>query len=530
MTLSLISFPEQLIMLEEEILALETHLIALKRKRNLCMPLCRLPSEIIVLILHHARRPLGPPAKRARMVRPNYLDFFILPGVCDFLYDHTWLNLTTVCSHIRYIALTTPALWSYIDIGAHDDQLVLHASRALSMPMVINLDNSERPAVSVANHLANAETVRVHRGNHVARLAEVSHNLKTLHVTGFGNDHHMQALYRMIPRLEELYFLEISPRAWPQDWGNLRRLCLDTVDIDLDTMQSMLIELHSLEDLAIIDSDSDGGMLYAADAGTGDASTSPRPGSKRPDSSPCLQRLRHITIIMGFSLTLALLRSIVGLRRSTHNITLQLDPGDPDRWSVDDPDRWSVNNREEHVVSLVTHILEVWNSAWTQMQALSATFEWHRYHLKGALNARLTATAQDGHRQSILLVPYTSNSDVHAMYTRYGVPFTALYVYATADFSPNTRKQLGELIETNAPHLQSITFYGISAAREVRSWFTHKSCGSAAERPEDTTLLDVRDVRFIDCDEEGEVSKVFKRDGDRERTSSDEGEDSGDED
>jgi hypothetical protein len=51
-----------------------------------------------------------------------------------------------------------------------------------------------------------------------------------------------------------------------------------------------------------------------------------------------------------------------------------------------------------------------------------------------------------------------------------------------------------------------------------------------AERPEDTTLLDVRDVRFIDCDEEGEVSKVFKWDGDRERTSSDEGEDSGDED
>jgi hypothetical protein len=411
------------------------------------------------------------------MGRPDYLDFFILPGFCHFLYDHTWLNLTTVCSRIRYIALTTPALWSYIDIAARKEQVVLHASRALGMPMVINLDNRERRAASVANHFANAETARVHDGKDVARLAEVSHNLKTLHVTGvwtgIWKEHHMQALYRMIPRLEELYFLEFLPMAWPQDLGNLRRLCLDTMEIDLDTMQSMLIEMHSLEDLAIIDSDYV--MLYADDVGTGDASTSPRPGSKRLESSPCLQRLRHITIAMDFSPTLALLQCIAGLRRSTHNITLQLDPDDPDRWSVDD--------REEHVVPLVTHILEVWNSAWTQMQALSATFEWHRYHLKGALNARLTATAQDGHRQSILLVPYSSNPNVHAMYTRYGVPFTALYVYATADFSPNTRKQIGELIAVNAPHLQSITFYGISAAREVRSWFTHKSCGLLPKGP-----------------------------------------------
>jgi hypothetical protein len=207
----------------------------------------------------------------------------------------------------------------------------------------------------------------VYHGEDVARLAEVSQELKTLHVAGRCDEHQMQALDRMMPHLEELYFYELSPGAWPKDWGNLRRLCLDSVGIDWDTMQSMLIELHSLEDLAIIDSDSDGGMLYAADAGTGDASTSPRPGSKHLESSPCLQRLRHITTVMEFSPTLALLRSIAGLRRSTHNITLQLDPDDPDRWSVDD--------REEHVVPLVTHILEVWNSAWTQMQALSATFE-----------------------------------------------------------------------------------------------------------------------------------------------------------
>jgi hypothetical protein len=506
-------FHDNLIMLEAEIVELETRIVALKRKRNFCVPLCRLPDEITVLILHHARRPLDQPVERDRMSRPSYLGFFVLPGFCDFLYDRTWLRSTAVCSSIRDIALNTPALWSYIDVGAHKELLALHISRALGIPLVMNLDNRKDRVIATTEHLTIANAVRVCDGEDVSRLLDVSQKLKTLHVTGVKHEHQMHALSQIAPHLEELYLLGMLAPAVLQGWTNLRRLCLDSMIIKLGTMHSLLRKMHSLEELTVIDAIY--GTLYEADADQ-------RPISEHFASSPCLQKLKQITVVMDFFPTLVLLQCIAGLRHSTHDIALHLDK--------DDPDRWTVVEREEDVIPLVEHLLEVWNGVWTHAHVLSATLEWHRYDLKDSLDARITATGQGGDpsRQSRLLIPYSQNPDVRALYPRYGVAFTSLSVYATADIGPNTINQLEELIAANAPHLQSIRFYGISAAKEVRQWFTPQLLESTVE-PKDIGLLDVKDVRFIDCDKEGEASKQLPWEGTNE-DGHDEGHNSDDED
>jgi hypothetical protein len=65
------------------------------------------------------------------------------------------------------------------------------------------------------------------------------------------------------------------------------------------------------------------------------------------------------------------------------------------------------------------------------------------------------------------------------------------------------------------PHIRSITFHSISVTREVRKWFRRPPSNSDFSSEDEvgveikgSTPLDVEDVRFIDCDKEGEVSKT----------------------
>jgi hypothetical protein len=168
------------------------------------------------------------------------------------------------------------------------------------------------------------------------------------------------------------------------------------------------------------------------------------------------------------------------------------------------------------------HVSEVWNSAWTNASwRHSATLEWYPYKLKGGLDAQITATRdsvvyEEEAKQSRLHLPNPASSKSRAIFTRCGISFTTLEVFNEKDTGLNTRKQLAKVVRANAPHLQSITFHGISAAAEVTKWFAYQTFeptfgpesgdGMTKTEPHSShTLIHVKDVRFIDCEGENEI-------------------------
>jgi hypothetical protein len=87
--------------LDQEIAALERQLIDLKARRNLLVPFCRLPLEILVRMLYFAQ--VASPDDRNQIKTP-WIDF-----------NRRWTECTRVCRRLREIALETPSLWTFIE-------------------------------------------------------------------------------------------------------------------------------------------------------------------------------------------------------------------------------------------------------------------------------------------------------------------------------------------------------------------------------------------------------------------------------
>jgi hypothetical protein len=125
------------------------------KQRNSMTPICQLPEELLVHVLHILQTKEG--AK-------YFLD---TPSSwpCDH-HDFTWVRATWVCSHIRNIAICASKLWPWVDYSKSKEWNALTVSRAgkaalnVDMPLFERNDEELIAETATAPYLVQAERAR----------------------------------------------------------------------------------------------------------------------------------------------------------------------------------------------------------------------------------------------------------------------------------------------------------------------------------------------------------------------------------
>jgi hypothetical protein len=109
--------------------------IAAKKQLNRSSPLYAIPNETLGRILLYTQVTTQP----HRRVIDAY-DFYI-----DHLGPRTkWNTVMLVCSHIREIAISTPELWTHVDLAWPSDCISMVLSRAMTLPLTFTAWNVYR--------------------------------------------------------------------------------------------------------------------------------------------------------------------------------------------------------------------------------------------------------------------------------------------------------------------------------------------------------------------------------------------------
>jgi hypothetical protein len=115
--------------IEARISSLEMQLVHLKRRRNGLLPICRLPSELLVDILRHLQNEPGSEDKRERLKHD--------------LINRKWSRIMLVCYHFRTLAVNTPSLWDTLDSSHPLHWRYLCLLRAADAPLCVRLHDED---------------------------------------------------------------------------------------------------------------------------------------------------------------------------------------------------------------------------------------------------------------------------------------------------------------------------------------------------------------------------------------------------
>jgi hypothetical protein len=167
------------------------------KNTNESSSMLRLPLEILVRIITLVQRsqafipwPDAYPRTRPPLIFPT--------GALGYdIYDVEWHNVMLVCSHIRVIALHSPALWSYIDTRWPRTKIDLCVSRALPHPLQIRAHVFDGTSSLLATRLL-----------HHARDAEISfEDPAVIHDPGIAHPYE-------ITMIDDVVEVDISPTMW----------------------------------------------------------------------------------------------------------------------------------------------------------------------------------------------------------------------------------------------------------------------------------------------------------------------------
>ncbi|KAH9927885.1 hypothetical protein B0H21DRAFT_123948 [Amylocystis lapponica] len=153
---------------DSKIQALEQYLQGLKLFRDIIRTVTRLPSELLVEIFRHVQ------------------------GEGQFPRT-SWIKVTHVCSHWRAVALTTPTLWSNIDIGKNCSLFRAYLERSGDVKVNISLSHKARHEATVSSLLSQ----------HARRISR-------LQVTRQAGERLLPFLHFPMPNLESLALNMIS--------------------------------------------------------------------------------------------------------------------------------------------------------------------------------------------------------------------------------------------------------------------------------------------------------------------------------
>jgi hypothetical protein len=119
----------------ERMRQLQVHCRALCSRRNALTPLCRLPIDILIHILHHLVWDSQPPT-RFDQEPSDYRSVVI-----DEQDPQDWTRVLGVCTHIRNIALESPSLWTCISLRWPPERWQLSLERSGAAPLFVCVTN-----------------------------------------------------------------------------------------------------------------------------------------------------------------------------------------------------------------------------------------------------------------------------------------------------------------------------------------------------------------------------------------------------
>jgi hypothetical protein len=149
---------ERIARIQDEVDALAAEERTLNSRRNTLSPLCRLPSEVLCHVLRAAAHSGYRHAAGYR--RPEeFGDLRLLYGAAT-----NWTRVTSICAHIRHVAVSWPVLWTRIDLGWDPSWVQLCIARASSLPISLNLHEDLGVNYSLYMHLLlhRAQELTIH--------------------------------------------------------------------------------------------------------------------------------------------------------------------------------------------------------------------------------------------------------------------------------------------------------------------------------------------------------------------------------
>jgi hypothetical protein len=245
--------PNSLDEIDAEIAYHEGCLLTLRSRRNLLVPILNLPSEIISRIIRHTQ------SEDHSRTTPE-------PGFSTYSISSKWRDILLVCKQFRAVAVAAPHLWTFIDMDwGHTYRVAVALERAKSVPLALSQINIpyrlslQRTAMANISR-AYAASLRL---SQEATLIEHSRNLfhvtapllTTLSLTAnFEHYDFLVMLDKLSSQLVELslfqFIVDIAPRfAWPL----LNRLQLQSIDIEVETLCTLLFNMPALEHLVVKD-------------------------------------------------------------------------------------------------------------------------------------------------------------------------------------------------------------------------------------------------------------------------------------
>jgi hypothetical protein len=312
---------------------LKTSTLMLNRQRNSRTPICRLPDELLVLIMRELQvLPNRPDPQRNQ-------EFFDFEG-----YDISWIWMTWVCQHIRDVALNSPELWTWMCSKQSKKWHALVVSRAQDADLCINLlyvfsGDVKNPA----EHLSQAQYALIETWGELVQLRDVpAVRLTILHICRLPNTTSLDFLVSLSHQLVELSVSEADIKLWPElVWPRLRRFGLNQPRIHPRGLTGMFGGMDQVEMLWISymqfpgpDSQSESIMLEDV---------------PRPDA---LSRLRRIFIRDKPARMLTMLNILSQFKNHHNHPDLDLHADHP----------WDLTI---HVPVLLTHLRDEWG--WTQL-------------------------------------------------------------------------------------------------------------------------------------------------------------------
>jgi hypothetical protein len=142
--------------IDDKIARLQEEIRQLRTKRNALMPLCRLPSDILVHIVTLLQNVVGQSVESDSLTafKFSYEDF-----------NHKWVKVTLVCSHIHRVVLETPILWTTIDLTNRSRRrrrigLQHTLQRAGDAGLTILVDNAAQAAL-ITPYVSRAKSLRL---------------------------------------------------------------------------------------------------------------------------------------------------------------------------------------------------------------------------------------------------------------------------------------------------------------------------------------------------------------------------------